>query len=157
GEVILGEGGRNVHTRRIENPYSRRLRFPLQIRITIPRGCPRRWTSTGLTITVSEPARQRQITKIARSPIMSTTTYSWSDEVTYENTSWSDSSGNLDGQQPVITLRAAFTLQSDASVNRKYLTVDLSNTTVSASNKQPAAIVDNSSSARGWYTEEVQI
>ena len=88
---------------------------------------------------------------------MSTTTYSWSDEVTYENTSWSDSSGNLDGQQPVITLRAAFTLQSDANVNRKYLTVDLSNTTVSASNKQPAAIVDNSSSARGWYTEEVQV
>jgi hypothetical protein len=88
---------------------------------------------------------------------MSTTTYSWSDEEPYENTSWGDSSGNLDGQQPVITLRAAFTLQSDTSVNRKYLTVDLSNTTVSASNKQPAAIVDNSSSARGWYTEEVQI
>jgi len=88
---------------------------------------------------------------------MSTTTYSWSDEVTYQNTSWGDSSGKLDGQQPVITLRAAFTLQSDTSVNRKYLTVDLSNTTVSASNKQPAAIVDNSSSARGWYTEEVQV
>jgi hypothetical protein len=88
---------------------------------------------------------------------MSTAT-TWVDQFQYSFDHVSTTQGTvvLDGQQTQIAGSLHLTLQSSATGSQKYLTVDMSDTVVSASSSGAMAC-DDHDRGRYWYTEEVEI